>query len=302
MPMRPHCDDDKDLPTMARPYRPPHRTRADRRPPLAAELVAAIERACTDAPMTTVAAVHRPPVFERGRTHAEFFAVELDDGSIGLGYALLDGISARLHAHDAGTLLAGTPALDAARGYLASDPLHRALGLATINALSAAALRRLGWRAPDATDSIGGIDPRPGQRIGMVGWFPPLVRRIAGTGASLVVVEIDPTLAGVHDGVEVTLDPGALGDCDTVLSTTTPLLNHTLDAVLDACPSGARVVLIGPTGGCLPQPLFARGVDALGGTEVTDRAGFVEALRRGEPWGRYVRKTLVDAREPPPLR
>ena len=61
----------------------------------------------------------------------------------------------------------------------------------------------------------------------------------------------------------------------------------------EAVRRGARAVaMIGPGAGCLPEPLFARGVTAIGGTWIEDRAGFVAALRSGSPWGRHARKVL----------
>ena len=71
------------------------------------------------------------------------------------------------------------------------------------------------------------------------------------------------------------------------------LLNDTLDDVLAHCRHAQRVSLIGPGAGCLPDPLFARGVTLLGGSWIVDAAAFKVALRTGEPWGRHVRKVAI---------
>ncbi len=269
----------------------------DAPPRFADALLASIEAAFGERVPPPVAALHRPARLARGRVDAEFCAIELADGAIGLGYALLDGTADALAGVRADALArAGTPALDLARAFLGTDPLSRTLGLAAINALSQSAMRAAGVVPPPAADSLGGLDPRAGERIGMVGWFPPLTRRVVDTGASLVVLELDPALAGRKDGFEVTLDPTALAGCDKVLATTTLLLNDTLDAVLRACAGAARVVLVGPTGGFLPDAAFARGVHALGGTRVVDRDGFVAALAAGGPWSAHATKYLIDAR------
>ena len=271
-------------------------------PRFADALVASVEAAFSGIDPPPVAALHRPASFERGRTDAEFCAIELADGSIGLGYALLGDLRDGLDAPALAALARpGAPSLPLARAFRGRTTAERTLGLATLNALSQSAMRRAGIVPPDATDSLGGLDPRPGERIGMVGWFPPLTRRVVETGASLVVVELDPALAGRHEGFEVTLDPGVLAGCDKVLSTTTLMLNDTLDAVLAACSRAARVVLVGPTGGCLPDALFARGVDALGGTRVVDRDGFVDALASGGSWSAFARKFMLDATDWPAL-
>ena len=102
-------------------------------------------------------------------------------------------------------------------------------------------------------------------------------------------------LAGERDGFTVTLDHRVLAGCDKVLSTTTLMLNDTLDEVVAQCAGASRLVLVGPGGGCLPDPLFARGVDALGATAIVDRDGFVDALGRGAAWGAHARKYLIEA-------
>jgi len=52
------------------------------------------------------------------------------------------------------------------------------------------------------------------------------------------------------------------------------------------------VAMIGPGAGCLAQPLCDRGVTTVGGTWITDAAGFADALRSGAPWGRFARKVV----------
>ena len=180
--------------------------------------------------------------------------------------------------------LAGAGALS--RGAVARRPRRRApSGFAAVNALSRELFDRAGFVPPAATDSIGGLDPQPGEHIGMVGFFPPLVKQVTARGARLTVLELRADLAGAHPGFTVTLDPATWRDCDQVLSTSTVLLNHTLDMVLANCRRARRIALIGPGAGCLPDVLFAPGVTALGGTWITDGSGFKQALRQGAPWG-----------------
>jgi uncharacterized protein len=265
------------------------------------ELIATIELGLAGSAVPAVKALHQPPAFTRGRKDGEFCALELADGSIGLTYALLDGTAAALRGTGPAGRLEGEAAIGLARRFRSADPGVKALGLAAINALSQHLFRRAGYLPAAALDSIGMLDPQAGDRIGMVGWFPPLTQRIVASGASLVVVELDPSLAGEKDGFVVTLDRRVLAGCDKVLATTTLMLNDTLEAVLGACVSVQRLVLVGPGGGCVPDPLFARGVSALGGTAVVDRDRFVAALTRGDPWGAFARKYCIEARDYPGL-
>jgi uncharacterized protein len=238
-----------------------------------------------------VRAIHLPPVPWTGTKAGEFAAVELDSGAMGLSYVLLDDTLAALAGVN-GSRLVGRNALDLARQWRDGQGAERTLGFAAVNALSRHLMDQAGERPPTATDSIGGLDPRPGEHIGMVGFFPPLVRQIADSGARLTVVELRADLAGAHPGFDVTLDPAALQACSQVLMTSTVLLNGSLDAVLAHCRQARVVAMVGPGAGCLPQPLFARGITALGGTWVDDGPALAAALRSGAPWSGFSRKVL----------
>ena len=261
---------------------------------VAAELVSLLARAAASMPLPRVRALHLPPPAVDGSKDGEFCALELDDGSLGLSYVLLDDTLAALRAGHDELGLAGAAATDVARWYATGTGSRRTIGFAAVNALTRHLCDRAGFRPADAADSIGGLDPRPGERIGMVGLFPPLVKAIVARGAQLVVLELRADLAGPREGWQVTLDPRELAACRQVLSTSTVLLNDTLDDVLAACRGAERLVLVGPGAGCLPDPLFARGVSALGGAWIEDAAAFRVALARGDAWGRHTRKFMLE--------
>ncbi|MBL8349629.1 MAG: hypothetical protein JNL87_04900 [Burkholderiaceae bacterium] len=258
---------------------------------VAADLIDLIETRLGPVLAPRIRAVHLPPMPWTGAKDGEFGAVELDSGALGLSYVLLDDTLAALAGVD-GQALVGSDALALARRWRDGAGAERTLGFAAVNALSRHLFDRDGRVPPDATDSIGGLDPQPGEQIGMVGFFPPLVKPVTEHGARLTVVELRADLAGSHPGFEVTLDPAALQTCDKVLMTSTVLLNDTLDTVLAHCRRAKAVVMIGPGAGCLPEPLFERGVTALGGTWIEDRTAFIAALHSGAPWGRFARKTI----------
>lgn len=260
---------------------------------ITAELLDLAERCASAGRLPPVRALHAPPVFSKGAKEGEFCALELADGAIGMSYVLLDETLPALLSSRPGATIAGMPAIEVARWYARPDPVARTIGFAAINAISQWLFRRAGFPLEPAADSIGMLDPQPGERVGMVGWFGRLAGEIVARGARLVVVELDPLLAGEKDGYRVTLDRRELAECDKVLSTTTLLLNDTLDDVLGACRGARSVALVGPGGGCLPDPLFARGVTLLGGTVVVDRDGFVDAIGRGAPWGPFARKYAI---------
>jgi hypothetical protein len=267
---------------------------------LADSLLAELERRLGAERRPRVRALHLPPTPWNGHKDGEFGALELDDGSLGLSYVLLDD---SLHALATGqhtTDLIGADALHVAGWWRERSGAASTLGFAAVNALSRHLFERAGYVPPDALDSIAGLDPQRGEHIGMVGFFPPLVRQITARGARLTVLELRADLAGAHEGYTVTLDPRALRDCDKVLSTSTVLLNHSLQSVLAHCRQARQVALVGPGAGCLPDVLFACGVSTLGGSWITDAGGFKEALGRGLAWGAHARKFVIQASDWPP--
>lgn len=261
--------------------------------------VALAERVAARLRHPRVRALHVPPAQSATNKDAEFLAVELDDGSIGFSYIAIGAAAPVSHGlPDAGTVV-GADAATLARGYAGSDPASRAVGFATINALTQQLFVRSNWIPPPAGDSLGDLEPAAGEHIGMIGLFPPLVARVGEAGAELTVLELKPELAGEHDHYRVTLAPADLAACDKVVSTCTVMLNDTLDAVLAACRHARRFAIVGPTAGCFPDPLFSRGVDSIGGRRVVDVAGFRDAFLRGEKWGTFATKYVIARPEYP---
>ena len=261
-------------------------------PSVASELLDLLTRFGESCPLPRIKALHLPPPSAAGTKDGEFCALELDDGSLGLSYVMLDDTLATLAAGDRGAV-AGMPALDLASSFLNASGARRVLGFAAINALSQCLFARAGFAFDHDSDSLGGLAPGPADHVGMIGHFTPLIPRIVDSGARLTVAELNPDFAGQHAGYRVTLDPTELDSCNKVLSTSTVLLNDTLDAVLAHCRQARWFTMVGPNAGCLPDPLFARGVSAVGGVQVVDRASFVAALAAGERWGAYVRKYSI---------
>lgn len=70
-------------------------------------------------------------------------------------------------------------------------------------------------------------------------------------------------------------------------------IDYTLDRMLANCRIARWFALVGPSAVCLPDALFARGVTLLDGNWVTNAAGFIDALKRGESTSSCARKTAL---------
>lgn len=240
---------------------------------------------------------------DAGAHDAEFCAIELEDGAFGLSYVLLgDTLQALLAAHGSahGEPLAGADAMVLARRLADGSEVERAIALAAINAMTDSVWHRLGYEPPPASNSLGDIEHGPQDHLGMIGFFPPLVQRVAETGGRLSVVEMNPAMVerqrARYPNINIGMDRSLLAACNTVVGTSTMLLNHTLDDMLAAAPHATRFAVIGPSAGLWPDALFERGVTLLGGTRITDGRAFTDAMARGESWRAATRKFAI-ARE-----
>jgi uncharacterized protein len=258
----------------------------------AQELLELVEQAAAASPLPDVAQAFFPPDRRGTGVTGEFCALRLADGSVGAAFVLLGDTRARLQRRAPGELV-GRPAQEVARLFAGDDPVERALGLAAVNAVTQHVFRRAGYEPDLAADSLGSLQLKPGDRVGMIGYFPPLVPRVRALGLPLTVVELRPELAKEEPGLIVTLDPRRLADCNKIVSTSTVLLNDTLEDILARCRHAEALALVGPSASCFPDPLFARGVTSLGGYWVLDPAAFMRRAEALEPWGDAGKKSSV---------
>lgn len=268
----------------------------------ATDYLAQLEAFAAEGRLPRIRALHLPPARPIQDNKGEFCALELEDGSLGLSYVLLDDTLARLR-HEIDSLgLSGADPVAVARSYASDSGLRKTVGLAAANALTRCLFDRAGFRPDDSSDSIGQMNPQPDDHIGMIGLFKPLIGRVLATGARLTVVELKAELVGNSDGYCVTLDPGQLSDCTKVISTSTLLLNDTLDRMVACCHKAQWFAMVGPSAGCLPDTLFSRGVTLLGGTWVNNREGFIAALKGGESRSDHASKFALTATSYPGWR
>ena len=131
--------------------------------------------------------------------------------------------------------------------------------------------------------------------IGLIGRKCGMTRVFCEDGSAIpvTVIEKDKGYLDYEGLVDVTLDVRALKRCDRVLITASTLLNDSLDSVLASCAADARIALIGPTAGCLPDPFFARGIDVVGGSRVADLCSLKKHMEYGENWGDSVIKYCI---------
>ncbi len=266
--------------------------------PIRRWLVEAAQRIDAALGPARVARIVLPPQVERPGKEGEFCAVQLDDGSVGLAFTLLDGTLAVLHGRGAD---AGVAAMDLVRAYAEGDGAARALGLATLNALTRRLYDRAGFVPDDSLDSFGSLALKPGDRLGMVGHFTPLIEQARALGVAVTVLELKAELVREEAGLIVTLDPQRLAGCNKIVSTSTLLLNDTFERVAALWQGMEAVAIVGPSAGCPPDALFAAGVSAVGAAWIADAESFLVRVAAGEKWGETSRKVTLTPQHYPGL-
>jgi uncharacterized protein (DUF4213/DUF364 family) len=237
-----------------------------------------------------VSGLYLPPPAADETFRDEFGFVFLDDGSVGPFYVSMGGILDALWQRypDPAACCDGVKPL--LRGFERTDLAERALAIGVYNALSASLFKRAQFVPPDRA-AVSGLDrPVPGETVGMVGYFGPLVDRLLTRGCNVLALELAPERVSAQPGLASTVNPKDLCVCAHVLCTAATLVNDTLDELLTVLSGHVPVELVGPSGSGLPDALFARGVTSVGGIRFDDREALVTSLERGEPWGTTGRK------------
>lgn len=225
------------------------------------------------------------------RIGLSYAGIRLDNGSAGLAAVLPEGsVRGCTVLKEAGTY-AGAPAAETL-AYLVDggDALHRAIGLATANALVGS-----GIRDTENREATTYLNLQPGEKVAMVGLFSPLVERIRSTGAALTIVEKNPErmeLLSVED------KHNALQGCDVAIITATTLLNNTFEETIALLGKPRSVVLMGPSTPLVPEIFCDTPVTHLGGAVVIDSSKVLQIISEGggtpalRPYLRFVNLLL----------
>lgn len=183
------------------------------------------------------------------------------------------------------------------------SPLKKALGIATLNALSLTLERSQG--TPDfevvlEKDALDLLTLHEEEFVVMVGALAPYLKRLKARGKPFRVLEMDPrTLKKDEMPFYSPAEEAPLyvPKADLLVVTGTSLVNDTLEGLLALARKDAKVVVLGPTASQYPRAFFERGVDMLGGIRVTAPDDLLELLAEGGSgyhfFGRSAERTTI---------
>ncbi|HJU18336.1 MAG TPA: DUF364 domain-containing protein [Stellaceae bacterium] len=246
-----------------------------------------------------------------------FTGVKLDNGSAGASATPIKTIPEAVCCPSSAMAmpfpgkLRGRRAVDLAREALSSHGIRRAIGIAAVNALAECCWQRRPH--PDVElrpgiDAFDATDIRQGDRVVVVGAFVPFLKELKRRGQPFLVLEQDPaTLKADELPFFRPAEQAAaiLPEADVALITGATLVNNTLEDLLALAPR-ARITVVGPTVGMLPDAFLARGADVLGCVRITAPDPFLDLLAEGGSgyhfFGRSAQKLVLVRRSPGSMR
>lgn len=216
------------------------------------------------------------PIVTDLRVGVFYTAAEISTGDVGVAFTprdLSDTVccpKTAAAAPPSGRLI-GVKAWQTAEYALSPSALKRAVGVATLNALSAAAINRYG--VPEGVlhhdlDALDAAGVTPDDKVTMVGAFIPFIKSLKGRVANLSVIDkhrdaLKPEEQ--HIWVPPERAAEALITASVVILSGSTLVEGGLDELLGFAKAARVRVLAGPTTPLWSRPFFKRGIEVLGG-------------------------------------
>ena len=167
-------------------------------------------------------------------------------------------------------------------------PLQRSMALALINALNHEAALRLP-EEPSDTGWMDFFEIGPGSRVAMVGLFRPLMKILRHRGAEVEVIELNAEHGAgdfgfgrvLHGGQEAQFYEKLRDWAQTLILTSTSILNSTTEEVLSHLGPGVKAIMIGPSTPMVPEAFAGLPVRILAGTAPLDCEAVLRVVRHG---------------------
>ncbi len=213
-----------------------------------------------------------------------FCGVQISTGHMGLCHSLLNEIEVRCcKIFDKSGSFSGSHALDVAELSLSADVGEGVVGVACLNALSQIVMEKhrdsFTLFKGNLIDYIAG---RAGKQdvVALIGHIKPLAEKIKGKVKELLIFERNPLERNENILPEEVMKE-ELPRADIVVATGSTIPNKTIDLILNLATGARLTCLIGPSAGLVPNPLFKRGVKAIGTIRVLKPSEVFRILGEG---------------------
>ena len=211
-----------------------------------------------------------------------FTGVKLSNGAGGLCFTPIKEIPeavccpSSMSAMPLSGKMRGNSVLPFLEQMLDGGALNKAIGIATLNALSMTCWKEqlpTSYKITSGMDAMDAVTVEDNDYVILVGAFIPTLKALKKRGKPFGILELNPSVLYPEE-LQYLIAPERrdeeLSKADLIIATGTTLINDTLEGILKQKKPGARVVVMGPTASSIPDAFFRRGVDILGGVSVVD--------------------------------
>ncbi|MGC9195317.1 MAG: Rossmann-like domain-containing protein [Syntrophobacteraceae bacterium] len=203
----------------------------------------------------------------------------------------------------------GESAAELLEAIKSPSPLARSMALALINALNHERANGLAGDSSDISwmDSLG---IGAGSKVAMVGLFSPLLKILKARGAQVEVLERNGNHGEggdlgfgriLHGGQEALFYEKLTDWAQTLILTSTSILNGTTEEVLSHIGPEVKVIMLGPSTPMVSEAFSRLPVRILAGTVAVDAEAVLRAVRHGAGTPvihRFSRKVLMNLDTP----
>ncbi|MBY8980052.1 MAG: hypothetical protein KGD72_06660 [Candidatus Lokiarchaeota archaeon] len=164
--------------------------------------------------------------------------------------------------------------------------LERIIGIAALNAASQHILAVKTPYKKIEGDLVDFLKIKLDTKILFIGFMKPMIKKILNKTKFINIIDNNPLIENSYQNIPILKNIEDLKEndlsIDILFCTGTSLINNTLERILSVFRKKAKcIVLIGPTISFLPDILFDKGVDIVGGMTFTDTESTVKVLQEG---------------------
>ena len=164
--------------------------------------------------------------------------------------------------------------------------LEKIIGIATLNAASQHILAIKNPYKEIKEDLLDFLKISKETRIIFIGFMKPMIRNILSKTRSISIIDNNPMVERTYYNIPILNDTNDLKESeletDILFCTGTSLINDTIENVLSVFRHNAKViVVVGPSVSFLPDILFDKGVNIVGGLNIIDSESTIKVLQEG---------------------
>jgi hypothetical protein len=223
-----------------------------------------------------------------------YTAVLLENDQAGVALTFHEGVRRGCDIFTGLLPLAGRKASELLPLLDSAYTIEMAVALATANAL--ANTMRESLLEGDIMDHIQII---PEDTVGMVGYSAPLVHRLKKKTSSILIFEQNKQQLEQNQGDLLPEEDAyrLLPQCQVAIITSTSILNHTVDNILDAARSCRDIALLGASTPLLPDAFAGTPTTILSGVVVSKAREILQIVSEGSGT-RFFKKNVIKVNLP----